>query len=196
MTVAASNLSQRFPRKRAFITGAASGLGLACAEILAREGWQLLLNDNDAARLALVADSFRRDGALVTTLEGDVRDGAGIERRRIDIEAGARLEQIHHQQADQQRHARYDFEVQDRLDADAADLLHVGDTGDAHHHGQKNDRRDQHLNQADKAVAQRLERDASIGCVMADGAADDDRQQYPQVQALGRAAMGRGVGLR
>jgi NAD(P)-dependent dehydrogenase (short-subunit alcohol dehydrogenase family) len=80
MTAAASNLSQRFPRKRVFITGAASGLGLACAEILAREGWQLFLNDIDAARLALVADSFRRDGALVTTVEGDVRDGASIER--------------------------------------------------------------------------------------------------------------------
>ena len=34
MTIAAHNLSQRFPQRRAFITGAASGLGLACAEIL------------------------------------------------------------------------------------------------------------------------------------------------------------------
>lgn len=80
MTAAASNLSQRYPRKRAFITGAASGLGLACAEILAREGWQLFLSDIDSARLALVADSFRRDGAIVITVEGDVRDGAAIER--------------------------------------------------------------------------------------------------------------------
>lgn len=80
MTAAASNLSQRYPRKRAFITGAASGLGLACAEILAREGWQLFLHDMDSSRLTLVADSFRRDGALVTTIEGDVRDGAALDR--------------------------------------------------------------------------------------------------------------------
>jgi NAD(P)-dependent dehydrogenase (short-subunit alcohol dehydrogenase family) len=79
MTAAASNLSQRYPRKRAFITGAASGLGLACAEILAREGWQLFLHDMDASRLTLVADSFRRDGALVTTIEGDVRDAAALD---------------------------------------------------------------------------------------------------------------------
>jgi NAD(P)-dependent dehydrogenase (short-subunit alcohol dehydrogenase family) len=79
MTSAASNLSQRFPRKRAFITGAASGLGLACAEILAREGWQLFLTDADAGRLDLVANSFLRDGARVTAAACDVRDAATLQ---------------------------------------------------------------------------------------------------------------------
>jgi NAD(P)-dependent dehydrogenase (short-subunit alcohol dehydrogenase family) len=80
MTAAASNLSQRYPRKRAFITGAASGLGLACAEILAREGWQLFLNDVDLSRLSVVSERFRRDGALVTTVEGDVRESLALEQ--------------------------------------------------------------------------------------------------------------------
>ena len=65
MTSSAHNLTQRFPKRRAFITGAASGLGLACAESLAREGWQLFLTDVDAGRLDLVTQSFRRDGAQV-----------------------------------------------------------------------------------------------------------------------------------
>jgi len=51
VTTSTSNLSQRLPGRRAFITGAASGLGLACAEILAREGWQLVLTDVDAPAL-------------------------------------------------------------------------------------------------------------------------------------------------
>ena len=78
MTSAARNLSQRFPGRRAFITGAASGLGLACAEILAREGWQLILTDVDAARLDLVAASFARDGARIAALPCDVRDAAAL----------------------------------------------------------------------------------------------------------------------
>lgn len=78
MTTSANNLSQRFPGKRAFITGAASGLGLACAEILAREGWQLILTDVDTARLDLVANSFSRDGARVMAAACDVRDAAAV----------------------------------------------------------------------------------------------------------------------
>jgi NAD(P)-dependent dehydrogenase (short-subunit alcohol dehydrogenase family) len=79
MTSSASNLSQRFPAKRVFITGAASGLGLACAEILAREGWQLILTDVDAARLDLVVNSFSRDGARVIAAVCDVRNAEAVD---------------------------------------------------------------------------------------------------------------------
>lgn len=79
MTTASANLSQRFPRRRAFITGAASGLGLACAEWLAREGWTLFLTDVDEARLGLVADSLRAQGATVAAAPCDVRDAAALE---------------------------------------------------------------------------------------------------------------------
>jgi len=79
MTSATHNLSQRFPRKRAFITGAASGLGLACAETLAREGWQLFLTDADSVRLELVTQSFARDGAKVASYVCDVRDADAID---------------------------------------------------------------------------------------------------------------------
>lgn len=43
---------QRFPEKRAFITGAASGLGLEIAEQLSRNGWRLLICDINADTLA------------------------------------------------------------------------------------------------------------------------------------------------
>ena len=78
MTMAAHNLSQRFPGRRALVTGAASGLGLACAEILAREGWRLVLTDVDAPRLDLVAQSLARDGAPSAAVACDVRDEAAI----------------------------------------------------------------------------------------------------------------------
>jgi NAD(P)-dependent dehydrogenase (short-subunit alcohol dehydrogenase family) len=88
MTMAAHNLSQRFPGKRAFITGAASGLGLACAETLAREGWRLILTDVDAPRLDLVAQSLARDGAQVAAVACDVRDAAAL-RALVDEAASA-----------------------------------------------------------------------------------------------------------
>ena len=88
MTIAAHNLSQRFPQRRAFITGAASGLGLACAEILAREGWQLVLADVDAPRLDLVAQSLARDGAPSVAIACDVRDEAAV-RALVDQAAAA-----------------------------------------------------------------------------------------------------------
>jgi NAD(P)-dependent dehydrogenase (short-subunit alcohol dehydrogenase family) len=78
VTSATRNLSQRFPQRRAFVTGAASGLGLACAEILAREGWRLLLTDVDEPRLGLIAQSLARDGAAVVAQACDVRDAAAL----------------------------------------------------------------------------------------------------------------------
>ena len=48
-------LAARHPGRRAFITGAASGLGRALAMRLGRAGWQLGLNDLDLAGLQRIA---------------------------------------------------------------------------------------------------------------------------------------------
>lgn len=56
-------LDSRFPNKRAVITGGASGLGLATAELLAARGWSLGLLDRDAARLAEAAEQLRAKGS-------------------------------------------------------------------------------------------------------------------------------------
>jgi NADP-dependent 3-hydroxy acid dehydrogenase YdfG len=71
-------LAQRFPARRAFITGAASGFGLACAELLAREGWSLMLTDVDAARLSIVSAGFAAQGVRVASEACDVRDSAAL----------------------------------------------------------------------------------------------------------------------
>lgn len=56
-------LDSRFPNKRAVITGGASGLGLATAQLLAPRGWSLGLLDRDAARLAEAAEQMRAKGS-------------------------------------------------------------------------------------------------------------------------------------
>ncbi|WP_158257998.1 SDR family NAD(P)-dependent oxidoreductase [Sphingopyxis lindanitolerans] len=60
--------------KTAFITGAASGIGLAIAEKCAAEGMKLLIADIAADALAAAAEALRASGAEVATYRLDVSD--------------------------------------------------------------------------------------------------------------------------
>ena len=72
-TSPATLLSHRFPAKRAFVTGAASGLGFAMAEALARDGWTLGLLDLSAPRLEQAVNRLRTSSAgEVNGYPGDV----------------------------------------------------------------------------------------------------------------------------
>jgi NAD(P)-dependent dehydrogenase (short-subunit alcohol dehydrogenase family) len=63
--------SGRVEGKSVIITGAAKGIGRACAEVFAREGARLVLNDIDEAGLEGTAASLG-DGVEVVTVLGDV----------------------------------------------------------------------------------------------------------------------------
>jgi NAD(P)-dependent dehydrogenase (short-subunit alcohol dehydrogenase family) len=82
----AHKASSRYPGKRAVITGGASGLGLAMAELLASDGWKLALLDRDAARLA---DAKQRlaGAADVRTYALDTGDGAAVHAAIDDFAA-------------------------------------------------------------------------------------------------------------
>jgi NADP-dependent 3-hydroxy acid dehydrogenase YdfG len=76
MTARANNrfatLNARFPRKRVFITGAATGLGLALAKALADDGWVLGLFDRNVERLATAEEQFSNAGIPALAYPGDV----------------------------------------------------------------------------------------------------------------------------
>lgn len=55
--------NQKFSNKRAFITGAASGLGLEIAEQLAKDNWQLAIADINAERLEAAKTALTELGA-------------------------------------------------------------------------------------------------------------------------------------
>ena len=56
-------LDRQFPHKRAVITGGASGLGLAAAELLAARGWTIALLDLDGQRLGEASERLRQLGS-------------------------------------------------------------------------------------------------------------------------------------
>lgn len=71
--------TDRFMGKVALITGAASGIGLATARRLAREGAAVALLDRDAPRLKEAAGSISRDGARVGSWPVDVTDATAVD---------------------------------------------------------------------------------------------------------------------
>ncbi len=81
-------LDSQYPAKRALITGGASGLGLATAELLAARGWRLGLLDRDAARLAGAATELRAKGSpLCEVYAVDTTDEAAVKAAVDDFAA-------------------------------------------------------------------------------------------------------------
>jgi len=62
-------------RKSIFITGAASGIGLACAKRFARAGWFIGLSDIDKAGLKAALDAIGPDNGSIHSLDVRDRDG-------------------------------------------------------------------------------------------------------------------------
>lgn len=67
-----ARLATRFPRRRAFITGAGSGLGLELARALAADGWSLGLFDHNLERLTALEGDLSASGIPVLAYPGDV----------------------------------------------------------------------------------------------------------------------------
>jgi gluconate 5-dehydrogenase len=64
--------------RTALVTGSSRGLGRAFAEGLAQAGARVVLNGQDAARLAAAAEAMRAEGHAVLTAGFDVTDEAAI----------------------------------------------------------------------------------------------------------------------
>jgi len=73
--------------KVAFVTGGASGIGLAMARSFVAAGMKVAVTDIERAALDLVQDEFARSGAEVIGLELDVTDRDAMEQAARETEA-------------------------------------------------------------------------------------------------------------
>ena len=82
-------LSVTYPQKRAFITGAASGLGKAFCMDLARDGWMIGMADNNVTALELAAADIQNAGGRPLLFPLDVSDKDQYQQVAADFLAQA-----------------------------------------------------------------------------------------------------------
>jgi NAD(P)-dependent dehydrogenase (short-subunit alcohol dehydrogenase family) len=72
-------MANRLQGKSAIVTGAASGIGRATAELFAHEGAKLVVNDVNGPRLDEIAAGIAASGGQVVALAGDVSTEADVQ---------------------------------------------------------------------------------------------------------------------
>ena len=116
--------------------------------------------------------------ALRLGLPGVIRHRLSIQRGRIGVESAARVQHVAAHQTYEQRQSRHHLKVDQCFPADAADLLHVFHACDAGHHGAKDDQRNDHRDQPDERIPQRLHRDRRCRSQVAERDRRADGQQH------------------
>ena len=111
-----------------------------------------------------------------------LRDVAASHGRHV--QAGARLGDVHDDEPDRERERRHDLEVDERLEADGADLLQVVHVGDAERDREEDDRPDHHPDERDERVAQRSHRTRGIRRDDAERHSDRDRDENAKGQVF------------
>ncbi len=69
----------RLQNKVAVITGAASGMGLAIAELFTQEGAKVVAADWNGERLKAAVEKIQKDGGAIMGVEGNIADQAAAE---------------------------------------------------------------------------------------------------------------------
>ena len=85
---------------------------------------------------------------------GVLRDGFGIERGCVNVEAFAWLPDFDNYQPDAQRKGGDKLEIQQSFQANPPQFLHIADAGNAHHHSEEDHRHNHHADELDEAIAQ------------------------------------------
>lgn len=70
----------------ALITGATRGLGLATAEALATQGYQVIVTGRNSQALQKLHDRFQKAGLNITTLVMDVADDKSVQQAKDKVE--------------------------------------------------------------------------------------------------------------
>jgi NAD(P)-dependent dehydrogenase (short-subunit alcohol dehydrogenase family) len=79
--------SLRLDGRRALVTGAGRGIGLACAAALAQAGAHVVFAARTTSEINEVAESIRRDGGTAETITLDITDLSAVTSAIAGLEA-------------------------------------------------------------------------------------------------------------
>src|SRR5262249_55070371 len=124
------------------------------------------------------------DCALLLGLRYETLDSSGVDRAGVDIHGGAGLQRIGDNEPHDEGERRQHLEIDEGLQADAANLLHILHAGNAVHDRTEDDRRDDHLDRLNEGVPQGLHLLAQLWIEMTEQHAEHDRGQHLEIEAL------------
>ena len=124
------------------------------------------------------------DRALLLGLRYEPLDSSGVDRAGVDIHGGAGLQRIGDNEPHDEGERRQHLEIDEGLQADAANPLHILHAGNAVHDRTEDDRRDDHLDRLDEGVPQGLHLLAQLWIEMTEQHAEHDRGQHLEIEAL------------
>ncbi len=136
---------------------------------------------------------------LLMRLGGVGGDRMDVHVAQVDVHPRAGLEEVHGQEGEGQGDGGDQLEVDQRLQRHASDLAHVVHAGDAVHDGAEDHRRDDHPDQGDEGVAERLHLGAEVRVEPAEQAAGDHADEDLEPELLQKThrdlAVWEGTGL-
>ena len=122
--------------------------------------------------------------ALRFGLAGVVGHRLRVKRLGVDVESASWFHHVPDYETNRKSDRGYDFKVQQRFAAHAPDLLHVLHPGNAGNHGAKDHQSDDHGDEADERIAERLHGDRSGRAEIAQSNGDRDGEQHLSREAL------------
>ena len=135
--------------------------------------------------------------ALGLRLTGVIRDRLGVKIGGIYVETRARVHEVANNKADEQCGSGNNLEVEQRLATHAANFFHVLHAGDAGDHRAKNDQRNDHGDEANETISERLHGDGFGGTQTAEryreNNGDEDLDPQICVERLFRNGLGGGI---
>ena len=124
------------------------------------------------------------DGSLRFGGRGQAGQGFRVDGGRVGVDSGPGLDDVDHDKPDDQGQCGDDLEIEDGLAAHAAYRLDVFHLGDAHGHGAEDDGSDDHLDEVDERVSQRLEINAQRGIEVPDQDTENQGDNNLEIQTF------------
>ena len=122
------------------------------------------------------------DGTLLACFGRVDLDRFGIDGLGVDIHADAGLQDVDDHEPNDEGQRRHHLEIDQCLEADASNLLHILHAGNAMHDRAENDWSNQHFDQLNETVTERFHLFSQLRIEVTQQDAENDRGQHLSIK--------------